>query len=286
MANFKTIVRRLESLAGLDRTARPLADQAGRITGRTPVKNFLSGTWLGHPVHPVLTDLPIGAWAMATLLDITGGRASSKAARRLVGMGVLVAIPTAATGTSDWADTYGADQRVGLVHGLGNAAAVCLQIVSYLGRKRGHRAIGAALSSVSLGLVMATGYLGGHLSFGRGIGVNHTAFEEQAIDWVDVASFQDLASMAKPMRVVVNGTPVMLIRDNDHVVALSATCVHAGGPLDEGTIIDGSVRCPWHRSIFRLADGKALRGPASMPQPVWEARIEDGRVQVRSDTSR
>ena len=278
----QTIVRRIERLEALDRLVRPLAAAAGRATRSTPVKNAVSGTWLGHPLHPVLTDVPIGAWAMATLLDVVGGRASGAAARRLVAAGVASAVPTAAAGWSDWSDTYGADQRVGLAHAMGNVAALTLQIGSYLCRRRDHRVMGAALSSLALGAVTVTGYLGGHLSFGRGIGVDHTAFEAPVADWVDVASVHDLGTDGQPLRVVAGGVPVMLARDGADVVALSATCVHAGGPLDEGKLLDGSVRCPWHGSVFRLADGKALRGPATTSQPVWQTRLEGDRILVRS----
>lgn len=284
MALPQRIVRRIDAIESLDRMARPLAAQAKRATRPTSVKNALSGTWLGHPLHPMLTDLPIGAWVMAALLDVTGGRGGVRAARRLVGAGVLASLPTAAAGWSDWSDTYGADQRVGLVHAVGNVIAVSLQIGSYLGRRRGHRALGVALSSAALGAVTLTGYLGGHLSYVRGIGVNHTAFEEPVTEWVDVASLEDLAPDGQPSRVAAKGIPVMLVRRDEDVLALSATCVHAGGPLDEGKMLDGSVQCPWHGSVFRLSDGKVLRGPAFVAQPIWQARIEGGRVQVRSVT--
>lgn len=277
------VVRRIERLERLDGAARTFAAQAGRLTRATPVKNALTGSWLGHPLHPVLTDLPIGAWTMAAVLDAAGGSAGASAARRLVGVGVLAALPTAVSGWSDWADTYGPDQRVGLVHAVGNLAAVSLQVGSYLARRRGRRMAGVTLSSAALGAVTFTGYLGGHLSYSRGIGVNHTAFEEPVADWVDVVSLDDFPPDGRPLRAVAKGVPVMLVRsDVTDVLALSATCVHAGGPLDEGTLVDGCVRCPWHGSVFRLTDGKAMRGPASTAQPVWEARIEGDRVLVRS----
>ena len=276
-------VHRIEEMECLDGVARPLAAGTGRLTRATPVKNALSGTWFGHPLRPVLTDLPIGAWTMAAVLDVAGGSPSAGAARRLVGTGAVAALPAAAAGWADWSDTYGADQRVGLVHALGNLAATFLQMGSYLCRRRGHRGAGVALSAVALGAVTVTGYLGGHLSYIRGVGVNHTAFEEPATDWVDVASLDDLPPDGRPLRALAKGVPLMLVRHaGEDVVALSATCTHAGGPLDEGKMLDGSVRCPRHGSVFRLADGKVLRGPASTTQPVWKARIQGERVEVRS----
>lgn len=278
----QTIVRRIEAMGGLDKLAQPLAAKVKEATRPTAVKNALSGTWLGHPLHPMLTDLPIGAWVMSWVLDVLGGKRGARAARRLVGLGVLAALPTAAAGLSDWSDTYGADQRVGLVHAVGNVSGVVLQTCSYLARRRGRRFSGMAISTAAVGTMLGSAYLGGHLSFNRGVGVSHTAFEEPVTDWTDVAATEEVGKDGRPMRVSAKGVPVVLVRRGEEVCALSATCVHAGGPLDEGEILDGSIRCPWHGSIFRLTDGKALRGPAATTQPVWEVRTEGGRVQVRA----
>ncbi|MGH9130960.1 MAG: Rieske 2Fe-2S domain-containing protein [Acidimicrobiales bacterium] len=282
MAVLQRIVKGLEGLEVLDRLGSPLASASGRVTRPTPVKNALSGTWLGHQLHPMLSDVPIGAWLAAGMLDLTGGAWGTRAARRLVGLGVLAALPTAAAGISDWSETYGSEQRVGLVHGLGNLAATGLQSASYLARRRGRRGTAVTLSVGALGIMTAAGYLGGHLSFNRGVGVNHTAFEEAVAEWTDVAALAELAS-DKPVRVVAGGVPVVLVRQGgEQVYALSATCVHAGGPLDEGEVVDGCLRCPWHASAFRLSDGKVMRGPAPIDQPAWEVRVEGERVQVRT----
>ncbi|MGH3177668.1 MAG: Rieske (2Fe-2S) protein, partial [Streptosporangiaceae bacterium] len=112
-------------------------------------------------------------------------------------------------------------------------------------------------------------------------GVNHTAFQESVADWTRVALLSELAP-DKLVRVMAGGVPVLLVRRGEQVRALSATCVHAGGPLDEGELADGCVRCPWHGSIFRLADGTAVRGPAATGQPTWQVRIEGEQVQVRA----
>ncbi|MGH9303002.1 MAG: Rieske 2Fe-2S domain-containing protein [Acidimicrobiales bacterium] len=281
MARFQWIVDEVKGLEALDGLARPLAGIAGKWTSSTPVKNFLSGTWLGHQLHPMLTDVPIGTWVAAGMLDFTGGRSSARAARRLVGLGVLAALPTAAAGASDWSETYGSEQRVGLVHALGNISATSLQAASYLARRRGRHFTGVMLSTAGLGLMTGASYLGGHLSWNGGVGVNHTAFEEGTTDWTEVTSLADL-EVDKPVRVMAGKVPVMLVRRGDsEVLALSATCVHAGGPLDEGELIDGCVRCPWHGSMFRLTDGKVKRGPAAIDQPAWQARVEGDKVEVR-----
>jgi nitrite reductase/ring-hydroxylating ferredoxin subunit/uncharacterized membrane protein len=282
MAVPQRIVRRIEDFDGLDSLGRPLAALARRATRSTVVRNALSGTWLGHPLHPMLTDVPIGAWVMAGFLDVLGGSSGQLAARRLVGLGVLAAIPTAAAGSSDWAETDDADQRLGLVHGLGNLTVVALQAGSYLARRRGRRGAGMCLSASGLGVMTGTAYLGGHLSFNRGVGVNHTAFEKLVTQWTDVASVAGLAPDT-PLRVAADGVPVVLVRREEKIYALSATCVHAGGPLDEGQLLDGCVRCPWHGSTFRLSDGTVVRGPAATDEPSWQVRVEGDRIQVRSD---
>ncbi|MFE2992364.1 Rieske 2Fe-2S domain-containing protein [Streptomyces sp. NPDC059262] len=255
-----------------------------RATQRAAVKDALSGTWLGHALHPMLTDLPIGAWAMASALDLTAGHGGAKAARRLVGIGLVAVVPTAGAGLSDWSDSHGPPRRVGLVHGLGNVAGVALQAASWVARYRGHRGVGVALSGVGLGITAGAASLGGHLSLVRGIGVSHTAFREPVTDWTDVASTSDVTE-DRPLRVTAGGVPVVLVRHNGALYALSATCTHAGGPLDEGKLVeDGCIQCPWHASVFRLADGEAVRGPASVGQPIWDVKIDNGRIHVRSAT--
>lgn len=275
------LVEQIESAEQLDRIAAPIAGAVGRATRPVLVKNALSGTWLGHQLHPLLTDITIGAWVGAAVVDLVGGSRSADGARRLTALGVLAAGPTAASGLSDWSEAYGSDQRVGLVHAIGNTAGLALQFGSYVARRRGQRTLGAALGMIGLGATSAAAYLGGHLVYARGVGVSHAAFEHKPTEWTDVA---DAAALEedKPLRVDAEGTPVVLIRSAGRVFGLSATCVHAGGPLDEGELVDGCLKCPWHASTFRLDDGRVMRGPAAVDQPAWEVRIQDGRVQVRA----
>lgn len=278
---LQELVGRIEELEAVDKLCRPIAGLVGRATAADGVKNALSGTWLGHRLHPSLTDLPIGAWTMAAVLDWTAGRPGAKVARRLVGLGVLAALPAAATGASDWSDTYGAEQRLGVVHGLSAATAALLHSCSYLARRRGQRIKGIAFSTAGLGVTMGAAYLGGHLSFNRGVGVNHTAFEPRVEEWTEVATVSELGA-DQPARVSAGGVPVVLVQHAGSVYALSANCVHAGGPLDKGEVHDGCIRCPWHSSVFQLLDGKVVRGPAALDQPRWQVRVEDGCVYVRS----
>ncbi|WP_460579771.1 Rieske (2Fe-2S) protein [Humibacter ginsengisoli] len=271
----------IEGASALDAVADPLSELVVKATKRKAVKNLLSGTWLGHALHPMLTDVPIGFWSAALLLDVTAGERGARSARRMVGLGVLGAIPTAMAGASDWADTHGPTKRVGLVHALLNDAALVLQIVSWLSRRGGHRGRGMGLSLLAFGVMSVAAYLGGHLSLVRGVGINHTAFQGSEAEWTDVAAETDVRE-ATPLRVTAGDVPVMLVKQGGVVRALSATCTHAGGPLDEGSLVDGCVQCPWHGSEFRLVDGTVHRGPASVPEPVWDVRVAEGRVSVRS----
>ncbi len=275
------LVARIGAADQLDLLTAPLAKLVGRATGPAPVKNALSGTWLGHQLHPLLTDVTIGAWVSVPVVDLLGGRQGARVGRRLTGFGILAAVPTAASGLSDWSETYGPEQRIGLVHAVANLMGLALQIASYGARGRGRRARGAVLSMAGLGVASAAGYLGGHLVYGLGVGVNHTAFEHPTSDWTDVGD-GDALEESKPLRVDAAGTPVVVVKTGERLFALSATCVHAGGPLDEGELVDGCLKCPWHASTFRLDDGRVIRGPAAVSQPVWQARVEAGRLEVRA----
>lgn len=281
-ALMQGLVRRIERARGLDPIAKEASGSVSAATRPAPIKNLLSGSWLGHQLHPILTDLPIGAWGAATALDLTAGEEGAAAARRLVGMGLLTSAPTALAGASDWAETTGKDRRVGLVHGLMNAGVSVLQAGSWIARRRGHRGAGVALSLVAVTVAGVSAYLGGHLSYVRGIGVNRTAFQRRAREWTDVGAESEVGE-GELRRVLVDDVPVLLTRRHGSLQAISAVCSHAGGPLDEGTLDeDGCVTCPWHGSRFRLADGGVERGPASVPQPSWEVRTDAGRVLLRA----
>ncbi|MFJ3641582.1 Rieske 2Fe-2S domain-containing protein [Streptomyces sp. NPDC090108] len=282
---IEDVIDDIGKTSSLDGVCGKTAGLVSRATSGDLVKNALSGTWFGHPLHPALSDLPIGAWVMASAVDVTMGRSGAGAARRLVALGLLSAVPTAWSGWSDWADTYGPTQRVGYVHAVGNATGAALQAASWVARARGRRGAGMALSGLGLGITACAAYLGGHLSFVKGVGVNHTAFEEPATEWTDVESLSVLGEN-ELRRVTVKGVPVVLVRHDGEVYALSATCTHAGGPLDEGKVLpNGCVQCPWHGSEFRLSDGEAVRGPASVDEPRWDVKIDSGRVLVRAAAS-
>ena len=276
------VIRRLEGATVLDRIGEPLRSVASRLVRPRIVRNLLSGSNLGHPLHPLLTDLPIGAWTMAELLDAIGGKAAAPAADLLVGAGIVAAVPTAATGANDWSDTYGEETRVGLVHAAANVTALSLYVSSLIARRRGRRAGGKALGLAGFSVLLAGGYLGGYLSFVKGVNVNHTAFEHGPEDWTAVLPDAELGA-GQHRKVLAGDVPMLLVRTDAGLRALANTCTHAGGPLDEGRIVDGCVVCPWHGSTFHLADGAIERGPASTRQPSYATRVRDGQIEVRAE---
>ena len=278
----RELVHRLATAEGLDRVAKPIASKVGDLVGHGPLKDALSGTWLTHPLHPLLTDLPIGFWTSSLVLDLIGGKRSRPAADRLLAMGILSAVPTAASGLSDWSDTIGEERRIGAVHALANSAALSLYLWSWLCRKRGRRAKGVTLGILGATAASGGGYLGGHLVYRQGMNVDRNAWKHGGDDWVDVADDLALAD-GKPLVVKVDDDDVLLAKTPAGVVAaISNVCGHAGGPLNEGEFDDqGCVTCPWHGSVFRLADGHVVHGPATGHQPRYEVRSEGGRLSVR-----
>jgi nitrite reductase/ring-hydroxylating ferredoxin subunit/uncharacterized membrane protein len=266
-----------ERLDEIGNALRPLADRLGP----GPLKDLLSGTWLGHPLHPVLTDVTIGSWDSSLFLDLLGGPDARAGADALVAIGVLSAGPTALAGWSDWNDTEGQERRLGLVHALGNTVVLTLYTGSWIARRRGRRALGVALSMMGMGLAAGTAWLGGHLIYDHGIGVDNTVFDQLPSSFTEAARLDDLPE-GKPIVVNVKNVPVFLLRRGDEVTALHDRCTHRGGPLHQGTIEGDTVTCPWHASCFRLEDGAIERGPATVPQPSYMVRVREGAVEVRS----
>jgi nitrite reductase/ring-hydroxylating ferredoxin subunit/uncharacterized membrane protein len=274
------LAERIEQDHRLDAVADPVAATVRNAIPHGPVKDALSGTWLAHPLHPVLTQVTIGAWTSAVILDVFGGRGARSSADRLVGVGILSALPTAATGTNDWADTAGGARRLGLVHAISNSTALGLYGASYAARRSGRRGTGALLGLAGLAAVSAGGWLGGHLSYARGVGVNQTTFEDWPEDWTAVIDERDVPDEGAFAHARVDGHDVLVSRRGAELHAMAAKCVHRGGPLQDGEAEDGCVVCPLHGSTFRLDDGSVVRGPATVPQPVFDVRVRDGRVEV------
>jgi nitrite reductase/ring-hydroxylating ferredoxin subunit/uncharacterized membrane protein len=260
--------------------------QAGGQTGRV-IRDLLHGTWLGHPLHPVLTDIPLGAWTAALVLDAMDsgrGRGFSRAADTSIGVGLAGAVGAAATGLTDWHHTTGGDRRAGLVHGLMNTAATVLYAGSLVTRRRGARAAGQGLASAGFLVALGAAYLGGHLVYGKRIGVTHAPKPEPSDDFIPVLPEAELRE-GTPRRVQARDMTLVLVRQDGQIYALVESCAHLGGPLSEGTVEEDSIRCPWHGSRFALEDGRVLEGPSTFPQPCFEVRIRTGQVEVRAAKS-
>lgn len=246
-----------------------------------PGRDLLHGRWLGHPVHPLMVQVPIGSWLSAAVLDLRPGR--SRASRLLVGVGLAAAAPAALAGAVDWAELHRQQQRVGLVHALSNAAAVGLYAVSLAHRVKGRGAAGRAYGFAGLTAVGLGGMLGGHLAYRQASGANHAEDVPHVVSegWHRIGTVDEFPA-GRPVRRSVDDVPVLVVRETGGTVhALAERCSHLAGPLSEGTVADGCVQCPWHGSVFRLSDGWNVRGPATSPQPAFETRITDGHVEVR-----
>lgn len=244
-------------------------------------RDLLHGRWLGHPVHPLLVQVPVGSWLSAAVLDLRPGR--SREAGLLVGVGLATAAPAALAGAVDWAELHREQSRVGLVHAMANWAAVGLYTTSLVCRAKGRTGAGRAYGFLGLTAVGIGGMLGGHLAYRQASGANHAEEVPHVIRdaWHRVGAVAEFPA-GQPVRRLVDDVPVLVVRESGGTIhALAERCSHLAGPLSEGTIADGCVQCPWHGSVFRLSDGWNVRGPATAPQPAFDTRILDGHIEVR-----
>ncbi len=278
---LRSFVDTLEHTAALDAVGRPAGKFVRGLFKPGAVKDALSGTWLGHPVHPPLTDVVIGSFLGASLLDLLG--ADGKAPERLLQVGILAAAPTALTGLSDWADAEPADdavRRVGVIHSAANNTALALYATSLGARRRGSRGAGIALALAGTAVMTVGGYLGGHMAYIRGVGPNQTAFDAGPEDWTGVENAGELAN-GEPRAALAGDTPVLLLRHGDGIHAIHNRCSHRGCLLTEGEVEGHVVTCACHGSRFDVRDGSVLRGPATAGQPAFEARERDGQIEIR-----
>jgi len=267
----------------LDRLGRAVQGAVQRALGPRLDRRLmdgLHGTWLGHPLHPILTDVPIGAWTAAVAFDAAdaAGADCSRAARAASLVGLAGGALSAITGLADWSAVGEADRprRVGMVHAAANTVAMALMAAS-LGARG---ATARALRLAGMTATMAGGYLGGELVFGERIGVDHSRDRSAPEQFTPALALDDLDEGA-PHRAEVDGLAVVIVRRGDRIDALADACSHLGGPLSEGEVDGGAITCPWHGSTFRLEDGSPCHGPATHDQPVLETRVRAGMVEVR-----
>jgi nitrite reductase/ring-hydroxylating ferredoxin subunit/uncharacterized membrane protein len=253
-----------------------------------PIKDLLHGTFLGHPLHPPLTDIPIGAWTVAAacdVLDLAGVRRYRDAADFAIAVGAVGAVGAAVTGLADWSDTKDEPQRLGMLHAILNSAALTSYVTALIARRCGARRVGLAAAFAGYGLMSVAGYLGGELSFGMQLGVKHTVIPiDPPADFTRV--LDESALTEGTMRAAeLEAIPLLLTRFAGATHAVSGACTHRGAPLADGTQEGRCVRCPWHGSRFSLADGQVVEGPATFGLAAFDTRAAGGVISVRAKSS-
>lgn len=277
------LVARLEDADWLDPLAKSVRKVVRNVVRPAWARDLLHGVPLGHPVHPLAVQVPLGAWVSAAVLDAAPG--NEAAAGILVGVGTAAAVPAAVAGFTDWTQLHSQQQRVGLVHAAANLAATTLYAVSLAQRVRGRHGSGRVLGFLGLAVVSAGGFLGGHLTYRQAAGVNHTEDVPHRFPsgWHTLGPLAGLPEGKLEQRMVA-GQPLVVHRDGDKVNVLSDVCSHLSGPLHEGKLKehDGEpcVVCPWHRSTFSLRTGEVQAGPATARQPLFQTRVSGGVVEV------
>lgn len=271
-----------EAAPWLDKPAEILRQASEPIVGQdapASLKDALYGIWLGHPLHPPITDIPIGAWTATAILDLLGQERAADAALKV---GVAGAVGAAVTGVAQWYDLHNMEEprRLGALHASLNSTALTLYLASWALRSNDNRGLGVATAMAGYGIAGFSGWIGGHLSFRLGIGVNRVAFESPPAEWTDVAPVTDVPE-GELVLLDASGVDVVVLREGDSIYAASNTCTHVGGPLHKGKRNGTCVTCPWHGSVFELRDGSVVHGPATSDLDAFEGRVMDGQVQLR-----
>ncbi|MGH9615330.1 MAG: Rieske 2Fe-2S domain-containing protein [Acidobacteriaceae bacterium] len=248
------------------------------------IRNFLNGVWLGEPLHVVLTDIPVGAWTVALIFDgldcVQHGREFAAAADAAIAIGLAGAAGAALSGIADWSDVDPPARRVGVFHGLLNLSAVTFYTTSLIFRRKKMRTRGRLYAALGFSAMVAAARLGGKMVYEHRVGVDRTSGQVFPEQFVEVMAEPELKDET-PVRVEHGGVPILLVRRGQRVFALADSCSHFGGPLSEGKLEGDNIVCPWHSSRFALSDGRVIDGPAVHPQPCLEARIRDGKIEVR-----
>lgn len=250
-----------------------------------PIRDILHGSFMGHPLHAAVTDIPVGAWTTALVLDAVeiflGKKNLAPGADAAIAIGLAGASVASASGWADWKHTNGSTKRTGLIHGLFNGAATGFYLASFVLRKTGLRGLGQAFSTVGFGLTLSGSYLGGELVFDRLVGTSRAELSKEPEEFTPIAAEDDLEENT-PYRFEVNKIPIVVVRSNGTFYALSDVCSHLGAPLSGGEIHDNCIICPAHGSTFKLTNGAVVTGPTAYSQPTFDVRINDGYLEVRA----
>jgi nitrite reductase/ring-hydroxylating ferredoxin subunit/uncharacterized membrane protein len=276
-------IDRIEDATALDKLAGPVGKAARRWLRPQAVRDALHGVWMGHPLHPVLVQVPVGAFSSVAVLDAFPG--TERAAKLLTGTGLASALPAAAAGLTDWSEMHRQQQRVGLVHAACNLGGLALYATSMAARLRGATAAGKAYGYGGLALILVGGALGGHLSYRQAGGANHVEEVPHLVTegWHDLCAVDDLKTDGTPQQRMLGTVALLVVARGERIDVLSDRCSHLAGPLHEGEVSEDGrcITCPWHGSTFSLEDGAVVNGPATAPQHAFDLRVREGRVQVR-----
>lgn len=281
---MREVLTKLEQAAQLDRVGDRLQRAVWAALPRRRMRDVLHGVWLGHPLHPALVQVPLGAWTATAVLDLLPGQ--RRGATVLVAIGTFGAVPAVVAGMNDWASLSQAQRRVGLVHALANTIGLALYGGSLAARLSGRHGIGRILGWAGLSAASGGSFLGGHLAYKMGAGVNQAVPDLHRIDegWHPVA---DLGALPESSLVTrkINDVSVLIYHDGDNVTAMLAHCAHQGGPLGAGEMIKVDTKvcvvCPWHGSTFRLDNGEVVHGPAGTDQQILPTRVMGGVLEIR-----
>ncbi len=277
---------RLADVDTLDKAMEPARKAVQSVP--SAVKDLLHGTWLGHPLHPVLVQVPVGSWVSAGILDAIP--AMRPAATVLIGTGVAASLPAAASGAADWSEQGIGVRRLGAVHAVMNTVALGLYVGSLAARAKGRGTLGRALAYAGLGVAGGSAAVGGHMSYAQSSGASHAATAARALssDWIDLGPLDDLPEGRPALRTGTGSgveVPLAAVRRGARVDVFIGACSHLAGPLYEGSVEEvrghACLVCPWHDSAFDLDNGEPRRGPAANPQEKLEVRMEAGRVMAR-----
>ncbi len=284
------LMNKLERASALDRVGDRLQPRVWSLLRPQRVKDALHGVWLGHPLHPALVQIPMGAWISSAVLDLMPRQqrlpGQQRAATILIAVGTASALPAALTGINDWSWLWQEERRVGLVHAATNTLAVLLYAGSLAARLRGRHRLGRTIGLFGLAAVSAGGYIGGHLVYKQTAQVNQGAPDLHRVEygWRRVAEIDSLPE-GQLLNRQVDNVPVVVYRDGTDITVMLDRCAHQSGPLGQGQVIqvDGQpcVVCPWHGSTYKLKDGEVVHGPSSTDQQVLPVRVIDGVLEAR-----
>lgn len=281
---MRALLTKIEQASGLDRVGDRLQRAVQATLRPQRVRDLLHGVWLGHPLHPAMVQVPVGAWISTAVLDLMPGQ--RRAAATLCAVGTVSALPAAVAGLNDWAALARDQRRIGLVHAASNSVGLAFYAGSVAARMTGRHNLGRTLGFLGLGAASMGAYLGGHLAYKQGAQVNQSISELHRMSdgWHSIA---DMAALPERRLITreVDDVSVILYRHGDEVTVMLERCPHQSGPLGEGEVreIDGHdcVVCPWHGSAFRLNGGEVVHGPSGNDQQILPTRVVDGVLETR-----